>query len=172
MDQDQLSFFLSKYRTLDGDDLNDLFNRRASLVTEAILALDTVLAEKGINKDLLERYSKPPSVEELPSEFELARKLWKGRLAVACKVFFMITAWSPVQLGLNRAGVRLGTLSEYLLFGLLCYVGYQIGNGMTKEICFADGTPYSTKKRNLWFLLCGIIALYFVFYSVALSVRK
>lgn len=74
MDQDKLSYFISRYKTLDGDDLAELHSRRGMLADEAILALDTVLSEKGINKDILASYSEKSSEIESPSEAELAHR--------------------------------------------------------------------------------------------------
>ena len=48
------------------------------------------LAEKGIDKGILARYSQKPSGVEMPTEAELARDLSKGKLAMACKLAFMM----------------------------------------------------------------------------------
>ena len=170
MDQDKLSYFISRYKTLDGDDLAELHSRRDTLTDEANLALDTVLSEKGINKDILASYSEKPSEVEAQSEAELARRLWKGKLAMSCKLAFMMAAWSPVSYALNRSGFLLGALWVRLLVVALGYAGYRVGHAVTRSICASENTTYAEKKRGLWFLLLGVIALYFVLFAVVGSI--
>ena len=170
MDQDKLSYFVSRYRALDADELSDLHGRRGTLADEAIVALDTVLAEKGIDKGILARYSQKPFGVEMPTEAELARDLSKGKLAMACKLAFMMTAWSPVNYALNRSGVLLGALWVGLLVVALGYAGYRVGHAVTRSICASENTTYAQKKRGLWFLLLGVIALYFVLFAVVGSI--
>ena len=170
MDQDKLSYFISRYKTLDGDNLAELHSRRDTLTDEANLALDTVLSQKGINKDILASYSAKPSEVEAPSEAELARGLWKGKLAMSCKLVFMMAAWSPVNYALNRSGVLLGALWVGLLVGALGYAGYRVGHAVTRSICASENTTHAEKKRGLWFLLLGVITLYFVLFAVVGSI--
>lgn len=172
MDQDKLSYFVSRFKTLDGDELAELHSRRDTLAEEAILALDTILSEKGINKDILASYSEKPFEVEAPSEAELARRLWKGKLAMSCKVAFAIAAWLPVNYALNLSGVLLNPLWVGLLAVALGYAGYRVGHAVTRSICASENTTYEEKKRGLWFLLLGVIALYFVLFVIAGSVVR
>lgn len=172
MDQDKLSYFISRYKALDGDDLAELHSRRDTLADEAISALDTVLSEKRIDKDILARYSEKLSEVEAPSEAELARRLWKGKLAMSCKIAFMMAAWSPVNYAVNLSGVILGALWVGLLVVALGYAGYRVGNAVTRSICVNENTTYAEKKRGLWFLLLGVIALYFVLFAVVGSIVR
>ena len=172
MDQDKLSYFTSRYKTLDGDALAELHGRRDTLVEEAILALDTVLTENGINKDILANYSETSSEVEVPSEVELARRLCKGKLAMSCKIAFMMAAWSPVNYALNLSGVILGAVWVGLLVVALGYAGYRVGHAVARSICLNAKTTYAEKKRSLWFLLIGGIALYFVLFAIAGSIGR
>lgn len=167
MDQDKLSFFISRYKALDGDELAELHGRRDSLADEAVLALDTVLSDKGINKDILASYSEKPPETSGPSLAELTRQLQQGKLAIACKFAFLMTAWSPVERALDRSGVLVGSLWISLLTVALGYVGYRVGSVVTKAICIDERTTYVQKKHNLWFLLLGVTVLYFVLFLVA-----
>jgi hypothetical protein len=169
MDQDKLTYFISRYKTLDGDDLAELHSRRDTLAEEAILALDTVLSEKVINKDILGSFSETLPEVEAPSEAVLARRLWKGRLAMSCKLAFAMAAWYPVKHALDLSGVVLGVLSLWgaVIAVALGYAGYRVGHAVTRSICASENTTYEEKKRGLWFLLFGAVALYFVLFVIA-----
>lgn len=162
MDQDKISQFISHYRSLVGDELTELYEHRENLVEEAIFALEKVLSEKGVNKDILERYSaKTLEIENTPSQDKLSRQLSNGMLARACKAVFMIDAWSPVYFAFNRLDITLGPLWVGLLAFGLGYGGYRIGGLVTGSICAIESTTFSEKKRHLWFLLLAAIVMYF-----------
>lgn len=64
MDQDKIDFFLARYRQLEPDELTDLHARRSSLADEAVVALDSVLASRGVDPGVLERFAQPSSIPE------------------------------------------------------------------------------------------------------------
>ncbi len=166
MDQDKLSYFVSRYRTLDPDGLSALHSRRGTFTDEAIVALSAVFAEKGIDKDVLGRYLQKPSGVEPPTEPELARMLSKGKLAMACNLAFMVTAWSSVNFALNRSGLLLGALWAGLLVVALGFAGYRVGQSVTTAICARKDITYAEKKRGLWFLLLTVVVLYFLLFVI------
>jgi hypothetical protein len=172
MDQDKLSYFISRYKTLDGDGLAELLSRRDTLADEAVVALDTVLSEKGINKEIFASYSNKPLEVSAPSEAELVHRLLNGKLATVCKLAFALAAWSPVNYALNLSRVVLNPLWLGLLFVALCYAGYRIGQAVTRSICANENTTFEEKKRGLWYLLFGVIALYFVLFVIAGSIAQ
>ena len=57
MDQNKIDYFLARYRQLVPDELTDLHARRSSLADEAVVALDSVLAARGIDPHVLDRFT-------------------------------------------------------------------------------------------------------------------
>ncbi len=166
MDPKKLSHFVARYRAMDGDELVELHGKRENLAAEAVAALDTVFAEKGINQDILARYATAAPVKEYAAEENLARELYKSKLAMTSKLVFMMAAWSPVQYALNQAGVLLGALWAGLSAVLLGYAGYRFGNMVTRSICANAETTYAQKKRSLWVLLLVAVIVYFLLFII------
>lgn len=172
MDQDKISFFISRYKTLDGDELTELHSKRDSLVEEAVVALDTVLSDKGINKDILAIYSPKPAQAVEPSGAELGLELWNGKLAMSCKLAFVMLAWSPLSHALTRSGINLSGIFLGLLVAALGFAGFRIGHAVTKAIALSENASLSEKKRSLWILLVASIVLYFVLFVAAESIAN
>ena len=57
MDQVKIDYFLARYRQLTPDELTELHARRSSLADEAVAALDSVLAARGIDPHVLDRFA-------------------------------------------------------------------------------------------------------------------
>ena len=167
MDQKNFMSFITRYREFDGDELLELHNRRDTLTEDAILALDAVLQEKGVSKDILSRYSETPSVETAPPDVKRTTQLSQSFLARVCQAAFILPAWLPVQHVVGRSGIQIGGIWAGLLAGVLIFVGYRIGQKVTQSICVSDNIGYQKKKIALWLLLVGVVFLYFILYGIA-----
>ena len=80
MDKAKLEYFVSRYSELDEDDLAEVHSRADTLAEEASAALETVLAQRGIDRTLLVKLAKeneepPPSLEPKRSKWLMAAQL-------------------------------------------------------------------------------------------------
>jgi hypothetical protein len=90
MEQEKIEYFISRYRSLDGDELAELHNRRTNLADEAVAALDAVFLEKGLNANVLERFAEKP----MPDAHKEVAVAWKPKIIQGAKVlslFFVVS---------------------------------------------------------------------------------
>jgi hypothetical protein len=90
MDQEKIEYFISRYRSLDGDELAELNSRRTNLAEEAVAALDTVFIEKGLNVGVLERFAEKPILDA----HKEVTMVWKPKIVQGAKVlslFFVVS---------------------------------------------------------------------------------
>ena len=68
MDQKKISQFTEKFRTLESSEFADLVKNGEMLAEEAKFALDAVLTERGVSKDILAKFSTQKEVAQPPIE--------------------------------------------------------------------------------------------------------
>jgi len=169
MDEEKLKYFVSRYKELDGDELIELHNRRDTLTEEALLALDATLQGKGLNTDILSRFSAIQSEKTSQPELEPGQRLSQSILARVCRIAFILPIWLPVQHVISRSEIQIGGIWAGLLAGILFYVGYRIGDQVTLSVCNSDNITFQKKKLTLWLLLIGAVIVYFILHVFAES---
>jgi len=153
------------YESWDSEEILARLNT-GDLEPEAQLIARQVLSDRGL-EHAPSHGANLSAISRAPSEKDLSRRLWNGGFVRICQFSFILPAWLPVQHALDRSGVLLGALWVSLLALTLAYAGYRIGRVVTQSICANEMITYIQKKRALWFLLAGVIGLYFVLFVLA-----
>lgn len=166
MNQEKISYFTARYSALDSDELGDLVLRRSDLDDEAGIALDKVLAEKGINiNEVLVAEPKSPEKteiqlqEENAHETKISRKLWRSWLSLLCEIEFINIGLILADLYIRRQ--PLGAILNVVITVGMGYIGYQIGHSVTKNICSNGEVSIAVKKKSLWILFFSMLPIYF-----------
>ena len=172
MDQSALSYFEQKFGACDAEELGDLVSRRSDLSDEAVEALDRVLAKKGLkDADVFAAPQPRPSrsaeegKQDVEAQTKTARELWRGGLAITCKLLVALIFIAPVQSFLKS--VTLGALWAGLLVLVVGYAGYRLGHVVTRNICANAEVSVSAKKRNLWIMFAILWPIYFLVYAIS-----
>lgn len=159
LDEARVSYFKARYSSLDGDELWELNARRDTLADEALVALDRVMVDRGINADVIEKFQpvEPPLTDDARQAAD-ARKIYRSRLAVACQVFGGLVLWIPVQTALGN--VLLGAIFFGLIAVFTLWVGSVLGKKIVRIICQDSETTSGQKRRSLWILLsCEVVLM-------------
>jgi len=172
MDKEKLDFFTARYQALDEDAILELHGRRDTLAEEAIVALDAVLAEKGVNKDVLAHEAESRATAEALPDAELTKQLVRGKLAMTCKLVFLGAVAGSGNFALKEAGIHLGALWAGLFVMGMGYAGYRLGGLVTTAVCVAEGSTFAERKRNLWFLLFGGIVMYVALFPLVGAIAR
>lgn len=152
IDQQKVKYFQTRYSELEGDELNELNARRETLADEAVVALDSVLKEKGISTALIAKFQPvhPVPSDEVQQAAE-ARELFRGGLSVACQVVGALVIWTPVQTALRN--VSLGAVFMGLIALVTLWFGSMLGKKFVRQICQDGETTLAEKRKSLWILL-------------------
>lgn len=172
MDETAVAYFEQKFGAYDAEELGELVSRRTELSDEAIEALDRVLAMQGL-KDadvFVAPQRNPPNTpdearEQVATQTQSARELWRGGLATTCKLFVALTFMAPVQNLLKS--VMLGALWAGLLILIVGYGGYRVGHVVTRNICADSEVSLKVKKKRLWILFAVLWPIYFLVYVIS-----
>lgn len=162
MDAEKIKFFEQKYSELDDEGVNDLLTKRGNLAEEAVAAIESVAATRGM------AVSPPaPSHDDLsaipPDNEEKSKELWKSGLRHRAGVSFIMMFGGPVMsLGIGALPV--------LLAGLL---GWAIAHQATKSLCADESVHHAVKQKQLkqmfWAGIFGWI--FFNFVAVGINAK-
>lgn len=175
MDRSAVLYFEQKFDAYDVEDLGQLVSKRADLSDEAIEALDRVLARKGL-KDADVFVEPLPSAsgatgeepEDVEAQTKGARELWRGGLAITCKLLVALTFIAPVQNFLKS--VPLGALWAGLLVLVAGYAGFYVGHLVTREICANAEVSLAEKRKSLWVMFAALCPIFLLVYGISHAV--
>ena len=172
LDPSKIAYFEQKFESFDAEELGDLVARRSSLADEAIEALDRVLAKKGLkDADVLVAPQPKPSItvseaeNDVATQTKKARELWRGKLAMGCKLFTAFLFIAPVQILLKA--VTIGALWAGLVVLIVGSAGYYVGHLITLKICANADAPVKAKRTQLWIMLAVLFPIYIFVYVVS-----
>jgi hypothetical protein len=152
-ENDKFRYFLSKYRSLDDEELTDLTPRINSLAEEASTALRQVLSERGVPapqvSTQLPDEPRELTEEERKEQSKVSSALWNG--PVAKRVEFLFAAQALMFGGAlaGSQGLRLGALPLVAITGLLMYFARKLGKATTRSICADAETTIEDKTKSL-----------------------
>ena len=174
MDNSKYAYFLAKFSAVNLDELHELVGRRDSLADEAIAALDTVIAERGLTTLAAhagtasgDAVATQEQVAEIAKNTALSSALWRSGISVATKGMVVVVCLPPAQhfigslnLSAVYGGSSLGAvviaLVNLVVFAGVVYPAYRLGHAITRSIC-ANGDASFTKKRlTLWLLFFAL----------------
>lgn len=162
MDVNKIKYFESKYSELDKEEFSELLKRRGSLADEAAAALEKIASDRGIEISLP---SQPVDVSlSLPPENEeKSRELWKSFLRSGVATIFVVMLAGPVS------SLKIGAF-PVLIAG---YLGFLLGNSITKDICADENVHYVEKRAKLKGLLwLGLITWFFLTFVAQMFISK
>lgn len=172
MDQQLVSHYARKFAAYDREDLADLVARRSDLSDEAVAGLDEALRTLNLNE--ADVYTPPPPrseeevAEQVASETQRSRELWRGGLATASKLLMGLIFIAPVQALLKQT--QIGALWIGVLLVIVGYAGYWVGRGVTKSLCADGDADVEAKRKTLWVLLGVLSVAYFAVYAMSSAV--
>jgi len=172
LDPSKVAYFEQKFDACDAKELGDLVSRRSGLADETIEALDRVLAKRGLkDADVLVAPQPKPSITvgedegDVGTQTKQARELWRGKLAMGCKLSVAFIFIAPVQILLKS--VTIGSLWAGLAVLIVGYAGYYVGHLITLKICANADAPVKAKKTRLWIMLAVFFPIYMCVYVVS-----
>ncbi len=172
LDSSEVDYFEKIFGACDAEELGDLVSRRSSLSDEATEALDRTLAKKGLKDSdvFVAPQPKPSNVtceekDDVETKTKKARELWRGKLAMGCKLFVAFIFIAPVQIFLKS--VTIGSLWAGLSVLILGYAGYYVGHMVTRFICANPDASVRAKRAQLWIMLAVLFPIYIFVYVLS-----
>jgi hypothetical protein len=171
LDPSKVAYFEQKFEAFDAEELGDLVSRRSGLADEAVEALDRILVKKGL-KDT-DVFLVPQATNssttgkgngDVATFTKNSRELWRGRLAMGCKLFVAFTFTAPVQIWLKS--VTIGALWAGLAVLIVGYTGYYVGHLITLNICSNADASVKAKRTQLWIMLAMLFPIYIFVYVI------
>ena len=118
MDQNKFAYFVSRYKTLDSDELVELYGRKGELADEAVLALDAVFSERGINVEILSRFSEAqsePAAHDPTDQSATTVKQVRPWVRFWARGFDMFIFYSTFSIVCLVIGVRIQIPTSYVI---------------------------------------------------------
>lgn len=155
MDAEKIRFFEQRYAELDDEGVNEVMTRRSNLADEAVAAIESVAAKRGMAVP-----PPTPSHDDLsvipPDNEEKSKALWKSGLRHRVGVAFIMMFGGPVMT------LRWGAV-PVLLAGI---VGWAMAHQTTKSLCADESIHHAVKQKQLkqmfWAGIVGWIFFNFV----------
>lgn len=148
IDKQKYDYFLSKYRAMSREEVEELSVRTHELADEASAALSQTCSERGIS-------IKPrPTIaasdpKDVAIQSQLSSDLWNGSISKRIKLLSALIPMLLVNGVAGPGGLGIGAVWLVLLGGAASWIGYESGKEHTKEICSRTDLTIEQKEAAL-----------------------